>query len=210
MEKLKRLSLLILTLGLFLGACTSPSGGGGAQEEENSLVVFLVRHAEKVDHSRDPDLSPEGYLRADALAMTLSDAEIEYVHSSDYIRTRKTASPVADMFGLEIELYDPSDLPALAARLIAKGGRHLVVGHSNTTPALVEIFGGAPGGAIEEESEYDRLYILTIGKEEVKTVLLRYGKSCSSLPNSISASSRLVPQTSGSALKSLQTLGLPG
>ena len=176
MEKLKRLSLLILSLGLFLGACTSPSGGGEAQEEENSLVVFLVRHAEKVDHSRDPDLSPEGYLRADALAMTLSDAEIEYVHSSDYIRTRKTASPVADMLGLEIELYDPADLPALAASLKAKGGRHLVVGHSNTTPALVALLGGAPGVAIEEESEYDRLYILTIGKDEVKTILLRYGK----------------------------------
>lgn len=210
MEKLKRLNLLFLSLGLVFGACTSPSGGSKAQEEDPSLVVFLVRHAEKVDNSRDPDLSPEGYLRADALAMTLSDSEIEYVHSSDYIRTRKTAAPVADLFELEIELYDPSDLHTLAGKLKTTGGRHLVVGHSNTTPDLVEILGGEPGSDIIEETEYDRLYILSVDEDEVNTVLLRYGKPCSSLPSRIKASSLLLPQTSGSALKSSQTLGLPG
>jgi hypothetical protein len=65
---------------------------------------------------------------------------------------------------------------------------------------MVEILGGEPGPAIVEATEYDRLYMLTISKGEVNTVLLRYGKSCSSEPSSISASSLLVPQTSGSAL----------
>jgi hypothetical protein len=117
---------------------------------------------------------------------------------------------VADLFNLEIDLYDPSDLYALARELNAKGGRHLVVGHSNTTPDLVEILGGVPGPAIVEETEYDRLYILTIGKDGVNTVLLRYGKPFSRLPSRSKASSLLLPQTSGSALKSLHTLGLPG
>lgn len=210
MEKLIRFKVLTIIMGIVLWGCVPASKEEGKSEEVSSLMVFLVRHAEKVDHSRDPDLSPEGYLRADDLACALADAEIKQVHSSDFIRTRNTAAPVAELFGLEIELYDPSDLHALAETLRAKGGRHLVVGHSNTTAALVEILGGAPGGAIEEETEYDRLYILTIGKDGVKTVLLRYGKPCSSLPRSISASSRLVPQTKGSALKASHTLGLPG
>jgi hypothetical protein len=64
----------------------------------------------------------------------------------------------------------------------------------------VELLGGDPGYPIEELNEYDRLYILTIGKGKVNTVLLRYGKPFSSLPSSISASSLVVPQTSGSAL----------
>jgi len=35
---------------------------------------------------------------------------------------------------------------------------------------------GEPGGEIDEASEYDRLYILTIGNSgEAETVLIRYG-----------------------------------
>ena len=210
MATLKWTKLLFLTMGILTMGCSTPSGGSQDQDEDASLVVFLVRHAEKVDHSRDPDLSEAGYLRAEALFRTLADSEIEEVHSSDFIRTRNTAAPVADLFGLETALYDPSDLHTLAEELRAVGGRHLVVGHSNTTPALVEILGGEPGPAIEEETEYDRLYILTIGKEGVHTILLRYGKPCSNLPKSISASMRVHPQTTGSALKSSQTLGLSG
>lgn len=197
-------------MGILLWGCTPAPMGGVNSAESSSLVVFLVRHAEKVDHSRDPDLSEEGYARAEALALALADAGIERVFSTDYIRTRKTATPVADLNGLEIEVYDPSDLHALADSLQANGGRQLVVGHSNTTPAMVEILGGEAGPAIVEETEYDRLYILTIGKEGVETLLLRYGKPCSSLPSRIKASSLLVPQISGSALKSAHTLGRSG
>ena len=37
------------------------------------------------------------------------------------------------------------------------------------------LLGGKPGGEIDEASEYDRLYILTIGNSgEAETVLIRY------------------------------------
>ena len=62
-------------------------------------------------------------------------------------------------------------------RLKAAGGRHLVVGHSNTVPDLVERLGGDGGEAIEEAGEYDRLYIVTLKREgRASTVLLRYGE----------------------------------
>lgn len=140
------------------------------------LVVFLVRHAEKVDASEDPELSSAGVERAAELARVLADAGVERIHSSDYARTRDTAAPVAAALGLEVELYDPRDLPALVERLSAAGGRHLVVGHSNTTPSAVELLGGEPGGEIEEKGEYDRLYIVTVGPDvHTETVLVRYG-----------------------------------
>ena len=191
--------ILVLGLALFLPACTAGGGNGESGNTEDPFMVFLVRHAEKTDHSRDPDLSRAGYQRAKRLALTLADAKIEYVHSTDFLRTRKTAAVLADQYGLETELYDPRDLFSLADQLKAAGGRHLVVGHSNTTPNLVEILGGDPGSAIQEENEYDRLYILTISEDQVQTLLLRYGNPFSSLPSSISASSLEVPQTSGSA-----------
>jgi broad specificity phosphatase PhoE len=174
------------------------------------LVVVLVRHAEKINESVDPDLNQDGYERAGDLARVLSDAGIQFIHSSDFKRTRRTAGPLANQLELEIEIYDKWDLHALADHVKNMGGRHLVVGHSNTTPALVELFGGDPGPPIEEMFEYDRLYILSFDRYEVNTVLLRYGPSCSSTPSSNMASSLLVPQTPGSALNRWQTLGLSG
>lgn len=202
MSKLRILKFLLVFMAVLSSGCVPETKEGVKQGVQDPLVVFLVRHAEKneVSMQKDSQLTEEGYIRAAELARTLADGEIEYVHSSDYIRTRNTAAPVADLFGLEIELYATSDLHELAEAMKALRGRHLVVGHSNTTPALVEILGGKPGIPILEATEYDRLYILTIVDDEVNTVLLRYGKSCSSETSRISASSLLVPHTSGSAL----------
>lgn len=149
-----------------------------AQEspEKEALVVFLVRHAEKVDDSRDPELSAAGKIRAEELARVLRDANVEHVHSSDFIRTRDTAAPLADRLGLLVELYDPGDLSSLVERLRSLGGRHLVVGHSGSTPNAVYLLGGEPGTDIDEAAEYDRLYIVTLSTDETTTVLMRYGE----------------------------------
>jgi len=202
MVKLRNLKSLLFFMAIFLSGCLPSTKEGTKQEVQDPIVIFLVRHAEKtiVSMEKDSHLTEEGYIRAAELARTLADAEIGYVHSSDYIRTRNTAAPVADLFELEIVLYETSMLLDLADTIKARKGRHLVVGHSNTTPALVEILGGNPGVPIVEETEYDRLYILTIIDDEVNTVLLRYGESSSSAASSSIASSLLVPQTSGSAL----------
>jgi phosphohistidine phosphatase SixA len=139
-------------------------------------VVFLVRHGEKADLGNDAALSAAGRARALALAESLRSANLEYVHSSDFIRTRDTAAPTAAQFGLEVDLYDPRDLPALARHLRRTGGRHLVVGHSNTTPPLVDLLGGHGGSAINEAGEFDRLYIVTVGMDGTTlSAMLRYG-----------------------------------
>jgi broad specificity phosphatase PhoE len=142
-----------------------------------NTVVFLVRHAEKMDASGDPDLSGAGRQRASELAQVLRDAEIDRIHSTDYIRTRDTAAPLAAMLGLKPEFYDPTHLAEFAQTLTQQGQRHLVVGHSNTTPELVRLLGGEPGSPIQESSEYDRLYIVTMDESGVTTVLMRYGTS---------------------------------
>jgi broad specificity phosphatase PhoE len=151
---------------------------GGAEAGEGTVVV-LVRHAERADDDpRDPTLTETGRARAEGLALLLRDAGLTAIWSTDYRRTRETASPVAEATGLEVRLYDPRGeeaLAALADTLRATPGRHLVVGHSNTTPALVRALGGDPGADIAED-EYDRLYVLTLGPDgTVATTLLRVG-----------------------------------
>lgn len=161
---------------LLLALVLSPLGAAEGPAKE-SLVVFLVRHAEKVDTSRDPELSAAGEERANELASVLRDANVNYVHSSDFIRTRDTAAPVAARLDLKVELYDPKDLPSLVEKLRRAGGRHLIVGHSTSTPAAVELLGGKPGTDIDEAGEFDRLYIVTTDASgEASTVLMRYGK----------------------------------
>lgn len=143
-----------------------------AQTDE--VVVFLVRHAEKVDDSADPDLSAAGRERATLLGRMLADAGITHIHSTDYKRTRQTGEPLARALGLEMHSYDPRDLAGLAARLAATPGRHLVLGHSNTTPAAVEALGGDPVGPIDD-AEYDRLYIVVPHPGGARSTLVRFG-----------------------------------
>ncbi len=140
-------------------------------------VIFLVRHAEKTADEDDPVLSMDGRQRSLQLAGFLSDAGIDHIHSTDFNRTRETAAPVAKMTGLEIELYSWDDPLVFARSLKRDGKRHLVVGHSNTTTKMVTLLGGDPGSDIEDSSEYDRLYVLTINASGVSTVLLRYGSA---------------------------------
>jgi len=143
---------------------------------EATQAIFLVRHAEKTTEKTDPALTPEGKARAEALADRLEGEGITHIHSSDTKRTRDTAAPLAARLKLEVQIYDPRDLPAMAKVLKAAPGRHLVVGHSNTTPQLTELLGGDGGTPIVEATEYDRLYIVSTNPgEPVKSYLTRYG-----------------------------------
>jgi len=149
---------------------------GLLQAQDDEVVVYLVRHAERAeDGTNDPPISEAGQARAALVATLLGDAGIGTIHSTDYKRTQQTGQPLSDATGLAFESYDPRDLPGFAAALRDSPGRHLVLGHSNTTPNLVEALGGDSHGPIEE-FEYDRLYVVVISGDQVSTILLRFGE----------------------------------
>lgn len=165
-----RVLLALLLTAAAAVACLAP-----LDTQTDPTVVFLVRHAERAeDGTDDPPISGAGEERAALLATMLSDADLTHVHTTDYRRTRTTGRPTAEVAGLEMRLYDPDDLEAFAGELRAMPGRHLILGHSNTTPPLVEALGGDAAGPIEE-IEYDRLYIVTLTPEGASTVLIRFG-----------------------------------
>lgn len=162
-----RLAALLALVGC--GAAPAPS-------EADPAAVFLVRHAEKEKTADDPALTAAGRARAEELARVLADSGVRAVYSTDFARTRDTAAPMSARIGAEIRIYDWAKLDELAAELSQPGARSLVVGHSDTTPELVEALGGDRGEPIDEPNEYDRLYIVTIAPDgAVTTVLLRYG-----------------------------------
>jgi len=166
------------TLAAFVLLCApSLAPSAAAQDREGPSLVVLVRHAERAGPSADdPGLTEVGSERAAELARLLGDAGITRIHSSDTRRTRETGRPLSDRLGIPIETFDHRDLEAFAARLRALPGRHLVVGHSNTTDELSELLGGASYGPIVEEWEYDRLYLLVPQSTgSMETVMIRFG-----------------------------------
>lgn len=185
LRRTARLSILhsvVLVVALLLGS-SAPASVAASQaasrphSQDSTVIVYLVRHAEKADDgTNDPPLAVAGQIRVWILRALLADADLTHVHTTDTKRTRETAAPVAEAAGLEAMLYDPRQPDDVAAEISATPGRHLVVGHSNTTPQLTAALGGDPSGPIQE-LEYDRLYIVTIvpGRSPL-TTLLRFGE----------------------------------
>lgn len=171
-------TLLVLAAGGPGSALESSSEAGAeASLGRSAGVVYLARHGET--EGEDPverRLSAAGRARAEALADELAGAGIEAIYTTDYPRTRETAAPLAERLGFEPRLYDPHDLVGFADRLRKglreTGGTVLVMGHSNTTPELVELLGGEPGEPIAED-EHDRLYRVELPSGE--TELTRFG-----------------------------------
>ena len=134
---------------------------------------YVVRHAEKETNtmSGDVPLSETGRQRAEALKELLRDKKIGTVYSTNYIRTRSTAQPLADAVGVTVQVYDPRD-STFINRIINTGnkdseGNMLIVGHSNTIDDIVNKLMNAtmvPGDL--PESQYGDLFIVkTKGKK---------------------------------------------
>jgi len=135
-------------------------------------AIYLVRHAEKAAVGKDPDLTPQGESRARDIAAILRRAGITAIFSTPTVRARQTAAPLAQRTGLTVQLYDPLAPLALVEKVRSLTGAVVVIGHSNTLPELVRLFGGVPGADIDDD-EFDRLYQLLPGPDgQVRTILL--------------------------------------
>jgi broad specificity phosphatase PhoE len=143
----------------------SLAAGASAQQ-----TVFVVRHAERADTAggaaptmaADPELSDAGRARADSLAAALKDAKIVAIFSTEFKRTQATAAPLAKALGLQVTVVSSKEPAKLIGAVKAAGGNVLVVGHSNTIPAIVKGLGAATPVTVGD-AEYDNLFVLTMG-----------------------------------------------
>ncbi len=139
-------------------------------------TVIVVRHAEKVDHSANPDLSPKGFERAERLSNLLRYANVKALFATQFKRTQQTLKPLASMADLKIQVISAYE-PAKLVRKIMKsyaGDTVVVASHSDLVAVIIEALGGRTIGAIPEQ-EYDNLFIVTIlGDTGARVVRLKY------------------------------------
>ncbi len=153
-------------------------------ESQATTTIIFVRHAEKdLTVADDPPLSDAGRLRAAELARQLVDADVvagvDAVYSTPFKRTQQTARAVADALDLPVNIYAVDDDEAVLENILKrhKGKIILVVGHSDTLPALIANLGASKRVPPIHEDEYDNIYVISIpwfGK--TKTIRLRYGE----------------------------------
>jgi phosphohistidine phosphatase SixA len=142
-------------------------------------TVFVVRHAERTGDP-DPPLNPAGRQRAQALSRLLADAGVYYFFTSDTIRARETAEPLAKRAGRPIEVIGQTEIDKLVARVLEnkdRGKATLVVGHRSTAPRIVEKLAGERDGPVIpalRSDEHDRLLVVTLTSAGASVVTLRY------------------------------------
>ena len=129
-------------------------------------TIYLTRHAEKMSTGKNPELDAIGQFRTKNIAAMLSSVGITHIFSTDYNRTKQTATPLAKYLNLEIQIYNPADLNDFAEKLKKIDGAILVVGHSNTTPQLTTLLSGKEIMPMQEK-DYDTLYqVISTGEEK--------------------------------------------
>jgi broad specificity phosphatase PhoE len=148
-----------------------------------ATTVVLVRHAEKADDTKDPELSPLGQARAQALAAAVSGLAIDAVIVSDTRRAALTGATAAKARGLTPVVVPTSGGAAShvkavvdAVRALRPGSAVLVVGHSNTVPLIVAALGGPELPALCEK-EFAPLFVLELaaGGTAPRLLRARYG-----------------------------------
>lgn len=135
-------------------------------------TIILVRHAEK-DFGDDPNLTPVGHARAQRLAKTLKNVRLDAIYSTDTRRTLQTADPVASQKQIKVKLYEMHNLEPLAEEIMEKhtGETILVVGHSNTTPALASLLDKQTDYPRFSELDYENLWILSIPQNGIARLM---------------------------------------
>ena len=166
---MKRILITCLLLVFFTGFSFAQS---------THKTILLVRHAEKADDvagDRNPDLNEDGLARAEHLGKMLSEAGIKFIYSTDFKRTVGTGEPLAKLLGISITKYNPRESGVLQ-KIISESGNSpvLIIGHSNTVPEMVNELIGSKKFPFLEETEYDKLFIVSFFEGDSDCIVLKY------------------------------------
>jgi broad specificity phosphatase PhoE len=150
--------LVVIAIGFWLVTAAS------------TTTVFVMRHAEKLTlnpDDPDPSLAPAGEARALELAQHFGGAPreqaLDAIIVTELRRTQDTVRPLANRLGIPVIVVKAEDPAGAAKRALSeyRGGRVLIVGHSDTVPAIVKELSGVDVGPMSE-ADYGILYVVAV------------------------------------------------
>lgn len=128
-------------------------------------TFYFIRHAEKDrtdPENRDPELNQNGLDRAIRWAEVFDPIPLDKVYSTNYERTSMTAAPTSIKKDIDIKYYDPRAIDMEEFKLVNEGKNVLVVGHSNTTPMMVNQVIGMEKYDQMDDTDNSSLFIVRI------------------------------------------------
>lgn len=139
---------------------------------ENTTTIFLIRHAEKQDDTKNTDLSAEGFERAENWKKYFENTPIDAFYSSGFQRARHTCQPMAFSRDKNITIYKNHlmDLKKIISE--NRGKTVLIVGHSNRIPTFINSLLGEEKYPEILESEFGNLYIIKELGDQITTELV--------------------------------------
>lgn len=169
-----------IALLIFWG-CKDAPNDPGIEVTPVVSTYYLIRHAEK-DRSdpenKDPELNQRGLGRAMHWAEIFQDIPLDAIYSTDYARTTMTAAPVAVKQDITVTYYDPEMLGIETFKAENLGNNVLIVGHSNTTPEMVNRLIGKDRYSGMEDTDNGSLFIVTVVGAETSVVRLHFNCNC--------------------------------
>ncbi len=160
-------------------------------QEDNKVVqedippqistFYLIRHAEK-DRSDpealDPELNQKGLGRAMHWAEILSEVPLDAIYTTDFERTSMTAAPTAVKQDITVQYYDPQNIDIEQFKRENQGKNVLVVGHSNTTPEMVNKLIGEEKFTAMDDTDNGSLFIVTLFGNRPAVSRLHFSCNC--------------------------------
>lgn len=139
--------------------------------QNNTTQYYFIRHAEKADSSKNPDLSEKGLERAKEWKILFSEINFDAVYSTDYNRTLQTIKPIVLENDKLLKIYNPKILDIEVFKKETFGKTILVVGHSNTIPDMVNQIINEKKYRDIEENQFGNLYVVTLVGNQILSQL---------------------------------------
>lgn len=142
--------------------------------------VYIVRHAEK-ETGIDPVLTEAGKRRAGDLVRVLRNKQVQKIYVSQFRRSGMTADSLRLQLHIDTVHYMPDTSGEDLFRTISshhdEGKTILIIGHSNTIPAIIHKLGitGYPRSNIPD-NEYDDLFVIKNVRGKPALSIIKYGR----------------------------------
>jgi phosphohistidine phosphatase SixA len=176
----RRYSVVLLSL-LSLFVLVGSPGPIPADEKVSSTpkAIYIIRHGEKPDGEKDPNLAPKGYERAKALVHVIP----QHFVTPDFIwataptkksrRPLETIQPLAESLHLTVQdKYSDEQFADLAQTLLSDSkyaGKNIVIAwHHGEIPNLAKALGAKDAPDKWNGEVFDRVWVLTYTDGQVQ------------------------------------------